>query len=133
MSLGFVCKKQEEVRRIVGVKKKARSMDEQRREIYVRMRLTERLVKKQSQLRWVGHLVWMDEERKAKKVEGLREQGRRKRGTPSQRWEECVMRDLTKMGWWESGEHWLRIMGKSIVQNVGQYQLGTIWLHTIQM
>ena len=45
------------VRRIVGVQRVDRRMDELREEIGVEMSLTERLVK--CQLRWVIHSVWM--------------------------------------------------------------------------
>ena len=59
-----------------------RRMDEAREEIGVQMSLTGRLVK--CRLRWAGHLVWMGEERMAKRADRLREQGRRKRGRPRQ-------------------------------------------------
>ena len=50
-----------------------RRMDELREEIGVQMSLAGRLVK--CRLRWAGHLVQMREERMAKIVDRLREQG----------------------------------------------------------
>ena len=92
-----------------------RRMDELWEEIVgVQMSLTGRLGK--CLLRWAGHLVRMGEERMAKRADGLREQGRRKRGRPWLRWENCVRMDISKVGvvgeWRvESGESWLRIEG----------------------
>ena len=51
------------------------------------MSLMGRLVK--CQLRWAGDSVQMGEEKMAKKVDRLREQGRRKRGRLRLRWEDC--------------------------------------------
>ena len=65
-----------------------RRMDELREEIGMQMSLTGRLVK--CRLRMVGHLVWMGKERMAKRADRLSEKGRRKRGRPRLRWEECV-------------------------------------------
>ena len=73
------------VRMIAGVNRVARRrMDELREEIGVQMSLKGRLVK--CRLRWAGHLVWMGEERMAKRDERLREQGRRKRSRSQLRW-----------------------------------------------
>ena len=77
--------------RIVRVKRVDRSrMGELREGIGVQMSLTGRLVK--CRMRWAGHLVRMGKERMAKRVDGLREQGRRKRGRPWLRWENCMRR-----------------------------------------
>ena len=54
-----------------------RRMDELRQEIGVQVSLIGRLVK--CQLKWAGHLVRLEEEKIAKRVDRLREQGRRKK------------------------------------------------------
>ena len=63
----------------------------------------------------------MEEKRMVKKADGLREQGRRKRGRSRLRWEDCVRRDASKIGVAESGESWAGDRGqwRSIVQKVG--------------
>ena len=63
------------------------------------MSLTGRLVK--CWLKWAGHLVRMGEVRMPKRVDRLREQGRRKRGRLQLKLEDCVRRDISKVegGW----------------------------------
>ncbi len=65
-------------------------------EIGVRISLMGRLVK--CRLRLAGHLVQMGEERMTKRANRLREQGRRKGGRAQLRWEDCVKRDISKVG-----------------------------------
>ena len=97
------------VRNIAGVKRvERRRMDELRGEIGVQMSLTERLVK--FRLRWAGLLVQMGEEGMVRRVHSLREQGRRKRGGPWMSWEDCVRRDIHKVGRVESGASRLKKM-----------------------
>ena len=55
---------------------------------------TERLVR--SRLQWAGHVERMADERLPKRAAELREQGRRRRGRPRLRWEDCVKRDVKK-------------------------------------
>ena len=49
-----------------------------------------------SRLKWAGHMERMEGERFTKKADALRVEGRRRRGRPRLRWEDCVKRD-----WWE--------------------------------
>ena len=58
--------------------------------------LTERLVR--SRMRWASHLVRMDASKLAKRAEVEKHQGRRKRGKPQLRWEDCVRRDMSRSG-----------------------------------
>ena len=58
--------------------------------------LTERLVR--SRLQWAGHVERMADDRLPKRAAELREQGRRRRGRPRLRWEDCVKRDVRKAG-----------------------------------
>ena len=58
--------------------------------------LTERLVR--SRLQWAGHVERMADDRLPKRAAELREQGRRRRGRPKLRWEDCVKRDVRKAG-----------------------------------
>ena len=69
---------------------------ELREETGVQRRLTERLVK--SRLQWAGHVEGMADDRLPKKGAELREEGRRRRGRPILRWEDCVKRDVRKAG-----------------------------------
>ena len=62
----------------------------------VQRSLTERLVR--SRLQWAGHVERMADDRLPKRAAELREQGRRRRGRPRLRWEDCVKRDVRKAG-----------------------------------
>ena len=73
-----------------------RRMVELREETGVQRSLTERLVR--SRLQWAGHVERMADDRLPKRVAELREQGRRRRGRPRLRWEDCVKRDVKKAG-----------------------------------
>ena len=67
-----------------------------REETGVQRRLIERLV--MSRLQWAGHVVRMADDRLLKRVAELRDDGRRRRGRPILRWEDCVKRDVKKAG-----------------------------------
>ena len=56
--------------------------------------LTERLVR--SRLQWAGHVERMADDKLPKRAAELRKQGRRTRGRPRLRWEDCVKRDVKK-------------------------------------
>ena len=73
-----------------------RRMAELREETGVQRSLTERLVR--SRLQWAGHVERMADDRLPKRVAELRQQGRRRRGRPRLRWEDCMKRDLRKTG-----------------------------------
>ena len=73
-----------------------RRMVELREETGVQRSLTERLVR--SRLQWAGHVERMADDRLPKRAAELCEQGRRRRGRPSLRWEDCVKRDVRKAG-----------------------------------
>ena len=73
-----------------------RRMVELREETGVQRSLTERLVR--SRLQWVGHVERMADDRLPKRAAELCEQGRRRRGRPRLRWEDCVKRDVRKAG-----------------------------------
>ena len=73
-----------------------RRMVELREETGVQRSLTERLVR--SRLQWTGHVERMADDRLPKRAAELREQGRRRRGRPRLRWEDCVKRDVRKAG-----------------------------------
>ena len=73
-----------------------RRMLELREETGVQWSLTERQVR--SRLQWAGHVERMADEILPKRAAELREQGRRRRGRPILRWEDCVKRDVKKTG-----------------------------------
>ena len=83
-----------------------RRMVELREESGVQRSLTERLVR--SRVQWAGHVERMADERLPKRAAELREQGRRRRGRPILRWEDCVKRDVKKTG--EEGD-WTKKTG----------------------
>ena len=56
-----------------------------------------------SRLQWAGHLERMAADRLPKRAGELHEQGRRRRGRPRLRREDCVKRDVRKAG---EEEHW---------------------------
>ena len=58
--------------------------------------LKDRLVR--TRLQWAGHVERMADDRLPKRAAELREQGRRRRGKPRLRWEDCVKRDARKAG-----------------------------------
>ena len=66
------------------------------KETGVQRSLSERLVR--SRLQWAGHVERMADDRLPKRAAELCEQGRRRRGRPSLRWEDCVKRDVRKAG-----------------------------------
>ena len=51
-----------------------------------------------SRLQWAGHVERMADDRLPKRAAELREQGRRRRGRPRLRWEDCVKIDVKKTG-----------------------------------
>ena len=69
-------------------------------ETRVQWSLTERLVR--SRLQWAGHVERMADDRLPKRAAELRDPGRRRRGRPRLRWEDCAKRDVKKAG--EEGE-----------------------------
>ena len=73
-----------------------RRMVELREETEVQRSLTERLAR--SRLLWAGRVERMANDRLPKRSAELREQGRRRRGRPRLRWEDCVKRDVRKAG-----------------------------------
>ncbi len=77
--------------------------------IGVQRSLTERLVR--SRLQWAGHVERMGDDRLPKRAAELREQGRRRRGRPSLRWEDCVKRDVRKAVEGEDGKKKTRDRG----------------------
>ena len=80
-----------------------RRMVELREETGVQRSLTERLVR--SRLQWAGHVERMADDRLPNRAAESSEQGRKRRGRPRLRWEDCVKRDVKKTG--EEGD-WKR-------------------------
>ena len=50
----------------------------------------------ESQIKWAGHMVRMQEDKLPKRAETKKQEGSRKWGRPQLRWEDCVKRDLRK-------------------------------------
>ena len=78
------------------------SWRESHREAGGRESLTGKLVR--SRQMWAGHVERMEGIRLAKRVDVLRVEGRRRRGRPRLRWEDCVKRDLMGVGVENEGE-----------------------------
>ena len=78
-----------------------------------------------SRLEWAGHVERMADERLPKRATELREQGRRRRGRPRLRWEDCIKRDVKKTGeegdWKKTGnrEGWRRIADEAVKKIAG--------------
>ena len=49
-------------------------------------------------LPWTGHVEWMADDTLPMRAAVLREQGRRRRGRPILRWEDCVTTYVRKSG-----------------------------------
>ena len=71
-------------------------MVELREETGLQRSLTDRLVR--SRLQWAGHVERKADDRLPKSAAQLREQGRRRRGRPMLRLDDCVKRDVKKAG-----------------------------------
>ena len=65
-------------------------------EVGVRESLTRKLVR--SRLKWGGHVERMEGVLMSKKANVLKVEGRRRRGRPGLRWEDCLTRDLVGIG-----------------------------------
>ena len=77
------------VRKIASVTRAdRRRMVELREETGVQRSLAERLVR--SRLQWAGYIERMADGRLPKRAAELREEGKRRRGRPRLRWEDCV-------------------------------------------
>ena len=90
------------MRRTAGVKRiDKRRMEELREEVGVKESFTKKLVR--SRLKWaVERMSWV---RLTKRAGALGVEGRRRRGRPRLRWEDCLKRDLVGVGGeWREGE-----------------------------
>ena len=94
-------------------------MVELREETGVQRSLTERLAR--SRLKWAGHVERMADDRLPKRAAELREQGRRRRGTPRLRCDDWVKRDVRKAGEEEDWKkktiyrrEWKRLSGEAV-------------------
>ena len=67
-------------------------MVELREETGVQRSFTERLMR--SRLQWPGHVERMADHKAPTRAAELREQGRRRRGRPRLRWEDCVKANI---------------------------------------
>ena len=80
--------------------------------------LTEILVR--SRLQWAGHVERMAVDRLPKRAAELREEGRRRRGRPRLRWEDCVKKDVRKAGeeegWKKTRDRggWKRLLDEAV-------------------
>ena len=76
---------------------------ELREETGVHSSLTGRLAR--SIIQWAGHVERMADDILPKRAAELCEEGRRRRGRPMLRWEDCVRRDARKAG---EEEDWMK-------------------------
>ena len=51
-----------------------------------------------SGLNWAGHVGRMGDEKLATRADAQKVEGKRRRGRPRMRWEDCVKRDLERVG-----------------------------------
>ena len=87
------------IRKIAGLKRAdRRRVVELREEAGVQRSLTERLAR--SRLQWAGHVERMADDGLSKRAAELHEQGRRRRGRPRLRREDCIKRcEEGRRGW----------------------------------
>ena len=52
----------------------------------------------ENRLKWAGHVERMVEDRLTKTADAYGEEGRRRRGRPRLRWEDCAKRDVRNAG-----------------------------------
>ena len=90
-----------------------RRMEELREEVGERERVTRKPMR--SQLKWAGHVERMEGVRLTKRADAIRVEGRRRRGRPRLRWEDCMKRDLAGVGGEdeERGE-WRRVVEMTV-------------------
>ena len=93
---GTTTTKAASVRKQLGPKNSKSNEGRQAKNGGVQRRLTETLVR--SRLQFAGHIERMVDDRLPKRAAELREEGRRRRGRPRLRWEDCVRRDVKKAG-----------------------------------
>ena len=98
------------VRRIGGVvRADRREMVGLREEIGLQGLFTEKLIR--SRLKWAGHVERMDEGRLPKMAMSHVDEGSRRRGRPSLRWKDCVVRDFRNTGEGREGGDWRTLTG----------------------
>jgi len=51
-----------------------------------------------NRLKWAGHVIHMEEKSPTRRVLVAVVEGRKQRGRPKRRWEDCVMEDARKLG-----------------------------------
>ena len=109
--------------------------------------LKERLVR--SRLQRAGYVERMADDRLQKRAAELREEGRRRRGRPRLRWEDCVKRDVRKAGEEEEWKKktrdrggWKRLSdvirqwrscGQHLIHDKGKKRKEEIFLHNFLM
>ena len=94
---------------VAGNKTKNRIRNDEIRRIVKVGDITEKM--QETRLRWLGHVVRRGDEYVGKRIRGM-QVGRKKRGRPRRRWEDCVKEDIKERGnsgsdEWDRGE-WRR-------------------------
>ena len=80
---------------IAGVKRVEKlRIEELMGEVGVKKSFKRKLVR--SRLKWPGHVETMEGVRLTRRADALRVEGRRRRGIPRLRWEDCVKTDLAR-------------------------------------
>ena len=83
---------------------------------YIRYKVQE------SRLRWLGHVVRRDDEYVGKRISRM-QVGRKERGRPRRRWEDCAKEDMKERGISES-EAWDRCEWRRTIRTGDPNQIG---------
>ena len=95
-------------RRIMRITYKNRITNETIRQRKQQVPVSNRI--RQMQLKWLGHMLRMKDDRQTKSVHQWKPNGKRSRGRPNKRWMDCIEEDLRRAGVTKCGKRkWMTL------------------------